>query len=229
MGASDTQRFAVGTPEATAIGTGGAPTDWAEMVLHVSHRKSWLREKYRFSSSVEPPTEERFGWGFRLLEHFAVEGLRGLQGLHWPTSLNLASNYVLYVAQPTGERWGDSQSGLAQAYEAQLSRLEKQHDQTALEEQLVEANENRELMDSLMRSDWLGLELLAELNSNGPLGVKDLSAELKTNLDSIAVVLAELTRTGAVSVVGDRFVSTESGSQILDSLQQSTGIKLTTK
>jgi winged helix-turn-helix protein len=86
------------------------------------------------------------------------------------------------------------------------------------EETLREAQKNRELILSLMDSDWSGLQLLMLLESM-PQSKTELSAKLNVDETVITATLSNLMQSGAIEENESLFLCTERGAESLQKVQ----------
>jgi predicted transcriptional regulator len=82
------------------------------------------------------------------------------------------------------------------------------------EETLHEAARNRNLIDSLINPDWMGVQVLATLRSV-PQGNSELASKLNVDDVRISPILARLMQSGVIEQRRDLFSCTELGDEIL--------------
>jgi hypothetical protein len=89
------------------------------------------------------------------------------------------------------------------------------------EKTLAEVEQNRQLLYSLIASDWHGLRTLMLLQAL-PQGIDQLQEELNIGEEQISELLDRLTRTGAIQEVAGIFSPTELGKKCLRTLESLT-------
>ncbi len=85
---------------------------------------------------------------------------------------------------------------------------------------LGEAHRNRNLLESLISGDWMGLKLLVILRGYSR-SLEDLASSLKEPEYILAPILEQLVISGLADKVGDWFFSTQLGNESLTKIEES--------
>ena len=118
-------------------------------------------------------------------------------------------------------------AGAIQFYSDSVRNAELRARSLETAKRLSEAARDRDLIDALLRDEWLGLQILVFLKSCSKLRLGDLASKVKEDTDRTAAALTQICQFGAATVDDDAyFVCTERGINIVDSLERNSGISL---
>lgn len=111
--------------------------------------------------------------------------------------------------------------GIAGFYEAQLEKANDTIRGHEAEELLAHAWADRELVSSLMDTNWLGLKILMILESEALMSASQLIAGANVEMDLVTPVLVRLVRFGAIREDKNLFSLAERGASVIRNLERS--------
>lgn len=112
---------------------------------------------------------------------------------------------------------------LASHLEQRVGGLQQRLQDEELASVLAEAHRRRQLMQLLMESDWLALDILEALAAADNAPISALAKALSRETDELSVAIAGLVKLGAVETLGKGFAPTAEGREIAANLAQLVG------